>query len=57
MVIEMKRGAIVKKKARQVIVWMPVDLIRGMDRAVGVLDLDRSKFIRQAVREKCGVKS
>lgn len=48
----MKRGAVQKNKSRAVIVWFPTELMRGMDVAVMSQDLDRSKFIRQAVREK-----
>jgi hypothetical protein len=49
---EMKRGAVEKKKSKQVIVWFPLALVEGLDLAVRRSDLDRSKFIRAAVREK-----
>jgi hypothetical protein len=48
-----KRGALQKKqKSRAVIVWFPDALISGMAEAVQMTDSDRSKFIRNAVREK-----
>ena len=39
-----------KKKQQVVMVWMPVKLLRAMDQLAAVCDLDRSKFIREAVR-------
>ena len=33
-------------------VWMPSELFPHIDRGVRELDLDRSKFVRQAIREK-----
>lgn len=33
-------------------VWMPEELFPHIDRGVRELDLDRSKFVRQAIREK-----
>jgi metal-responsive CopG/Arc/MetJ family transcriptional regulator len=39
-------------ETRQVNVKVPVELLPVMDMAVRVLDLDRSKFIRAAIREK-----
>jgi metal-responsive CopG/Arc/MetJ family transcriptional regulator len=48
----MKRGAVKKKDSRPIITWFPTPLLEGMDRAVAVADLDRSKFVRAAVREK-----
>jgi metal-responsive CopG/Arc/MetJ family transcriptional regulator len=48
----MKRGAVQKKRARAVMVWFPIPLLAGVDSAVQIVDTDRSKFIRQAVREK-----
>jgi hypothetical protein len=47
------RGAVTKKKnSKPLIVWFPDPLIAGLDQGVVVCDLDRSKFIRAAVREK-----
>jgi len=48
----MKRGAVTKTNARQILVWFPNQLIPLIDQAVDRLDTDRSKFIRNAVREK-----
>jgi metal-responsive CopG/Arc/MetJ family transcriptional regulator len=48
----MKRGAVTKRKARQVIIWFPEDLLESLDSGVQTTDSDRSKFIRNAVREK-----
>ena len=48
----MKRGAVQKSKAKAVIVWFPIELLAGLDQAVRLTDSDRSKYIRQAVREK-----
>lgn len=48
----MKRGAIKRKNSRLVLVWFPHSLIPLIDDAVDKLDTDRSKFIRNAVREK-----
>lgn len=33
-------------------VWVPAELFPHLDRGVRELDLDRSKFVRQAIREK-----
>lgn len=48
----MKRGAVKIRKAELVALWIPKNLASAMD--VGVLrtDSDRSKFIRNALREK-----
>ena len=48
----MKRGAVNKAESRLVPVWFPEELIPHIDDAVKRLDTDRSKFIRNAVREK-----
>ena len=49
----MKRGAIHKNvNAKQVLVWFPDALISAMQECVVRTDTDRSKLIRQAVREK-----
>jgi metal-responsive CopG/Arc/MetJ family transcriptional regulator len=48
----MKRGPVTKSKSRLIPVWFPCDLIPFIDDAVNILDTDRSKFIRNAVREK-----
>ena len=48
----MKRGSVRKKDSRLVNLWVPELLLVGLDRAVAVSDSDRSKFIRNAIREK-----
>lgn len=48
----MKRGAVRKKESRLVPVWFPEKVLPFLDDAVQRLDTDRSKFIRNAVREK-----
>jgi len=50
----MQRGAVSKKEAGSKLLnfWAPRVLIKGLDRAVRRADLDRAKFIRQAIREK-----
>jgi metal-responsive CopG/Arc/MetJ family transcriptional regulator len=46
-----------KKKGRQkkehlVAIWLPVELLHALDKAVAVRDTDRSKFIRGAIRRE-----
>ena len=48
----MSRGAVSKKNSRLVGIWMPHTIDEAVNHAVTRLDLDRSKFIRIAVREK-----
>jgi metal-responsive CopG/Arc/MetJ family transcriptional regulator len=48
----MKRGAVTKKEARLITVWLPLVLIPYIDLAVVRNDTDRAKYIRQAIREK-----
>jgi hypothetical protein len=48
----MKRGAVKKSESRQMLVWIPTDLDVGIGQAVEMLDTDRSKFARGAIREK-----
>lgn len=48
----MKRGAINKKESTLVNVYFPDPLLQYMDVAVVEQDTDRSKFVRQAIREK-----
>ena len=50
----MKRGAVTKAGSELVTVWVPNALLEGLKRAVFVLDTDRSKFVRAAIREKLG---
>lgn len=48
----MRRGAIRKSHSRLINVWFPESIIPVIDQAVVIEDSDRSKFIRNAVREK-----
>lgn len=48
----MKRAVSKKKGSKPIIIWFPLRLISGLDRGVVIQDLDRSKFVRAAVREK-----
>lgn len=48
----MKRGVIRKSESKLLGVWVPGDLIPLLDIGVRKEDSDRSKFIRQAIREK-----
>lgn len=46
------RGLIRKDRAKAVLVYFPEEMMPIIDKAVRLHDLDRSKFIRAAVREK-----
>ncbi len=48
----MKRGAIRKSESQLITVWFPLLIMPAINAAVLSLDMDRAKFIRQAVREK-----
>jgi hypothetical protein len=48
----MKRGAVTKKQARLINFYASIPLVSVLDDAVNLLDLDRAKFIRAAIREK-----
>lgn len=48
----MKRGAIKKSDCKAVLIYFPHPVVESMDVAVRIQDSDRSKFIRNAVREK-----
>jgi metal-responsive CopG/Arc/MetJ family transcriptional regulator len=48
----MKRGIVKKSEARLVNIWLPLELIPAIDLALEIEDTDRSKFIRNAIREK-----
>jgi metal-responsive CopG/Arc/MetJ family transcriptional regulator len=50
--MRMKRGAVWKKEARMITLWIPNVLLPVIDRAVVNHDTDRAKYIRQAIREK-----
>ena len=48
----MKRGSVRKAESRMITVWVPRSLIPIIDQGLAKLDTDRSKFIRNAIREK-----
>jgi metal-responsive CopG/Arc/MetJ family transcriptional regulator len=48
----MKRGAVRTKDSEFLGAWMPRPLVRLIDKRIQILDLDRSKFIRKAIREQ-----
>jgi len=48
----MSRGAVTKKKSRLVAVWVPNELLDALDQHVTDHDLDRSKVIRLALKER-----
>jgi hypothetical protein len=50
--LKMKRGMVSKSRARLINIWLPLELVPEIDRAIQVEDSDRSKFIRNAIREK-----
>lgn len=49
---KMKRGVVTKERSKLVNLWVPKDFVSALDKAVVKLDTDRSKFIRNAMREK-----
>lgn len=51
----MKRGAINKKRDHLVAFWLPEGVLPLIDAEVQRRDSDRSKFIREAIREKLGL--
>jgi len=48
----MKRGSGKKPKGRVLTIWVPGKLMSLLDQGVQKEDSDRSKFIRNAIREK-----
>ena len=52
MASEMSTTAATKSNSRQILVLIPEPVVVVVDRVVQRLDLDRSKFIRAAIREK-----
>jgi metal-responsive CopG/Arc/MetJ family transcriptional regulator len=48
----MKRGSIKKDECKQIPLWVPTTMVPLIDRGVELEDSDRSKFIRNAIREK-----
>ena len=51
----MKRGIINKKRDHLVAFWVPENVLPLIDAEVLRRDSDRSKFIREAIREKLGL--
>lgn len=49
---KIQRGAITRKTAKAVLILFPKELLDGINQAVMRLDTDRSKFVRNAVRER-----
>jgi hypothetical protein len=48
----MKRGAVRISKSKLLTVWLPLTLDPYLDLAVRREDTDKSKFVRNAIREK-----
>lgn len=48
----MKRGAYKKEDSKQIPLWVPEEMVPLLDEGVKLEDSDRSKFIRNAIREK-----
>jgi metal-responsive CopG/Arc/MetJ family transcriptional regulator len=48
----MKRGSVKRPGSKLLSVWVPKGLVPLLDEGVRKEDSDRSKFIRNAVREK-----
>ena len=46
-----KRGAVTKVGSQLVAVWLPDELCKKLDELVKLKDTDRSKLIRQAIRQ------
>lgn len=46
------RGAVRRETAKPVLILFPNELLEGVNQAVVLLDTDRSKFVRNAVREQ-----
>ena len=48
----MKRGNLKKSESRLLTVWIPDSLEEPLNRGVAKEDSDKSKFVRNAIREK-----
>ena len=46
------RGSVKKSECKLMTIWVPESLFPFLDRGVKLLDSDRSKFVRIAIREK-----
>jgi hypothetical protein len=49
---KIQRGAIRRENCIFIGVWVPTPVVEAVDKAVRVMDLDRSKFFRRALEEK-----
>jgi len=49
---QMKRGAVRSADAVFVGAWLPTNLVEALDKAVTKQDSDRSKILREALRDK-----
>ena len=52
---QMQRGAVRKEGSVFVGAWLPIALVQSLDRAVTQNDSDRSKILREALKEKVSV--
>jgi len=48
----MKRGAIKKNESKLLTVWIPSSFNGPLKQAIDLEDSDKSKFVRNAIREK-----
>lgn len=48
----MTRGSVTKDESKLLTVWVPTELFPLLDDGVKIEDSDRSKFVRNAIREK-----
>jgi hypothetical protein len=46
------RGIVTKRQAKMITLWVPIDLLPRLEQAVQIQDSDRSKFIRNAIRNQ-----
>jgi metal-responsive CopG/Arc/MetJ family transcriptional regulator len=53
----MARGALTTRRAKLVAFWLPIELLEELDQHVNREDLDRSKVIRAALKERLIKKS
>lgn len=48
----MQRKHAIRSGSKLLTVWVPTAMLPAINRGVAKLDTDRSKFVRQAIREK-----
>ncbi len=46
-----RRGAVSQRESQLIAVWVPEEMFALLEKAVINLDTDRSKFVREAIRE------